>query len=83
METQETAGIDKFSQIYFFLILSFCFFSFSSLLILSGDGIPYVFLMISFIALLSGLFCGAAKIISWESREKNEYTCLYHIYITN
>ena len=66
MKQNEILGMKEFSLAYFFLTTSLCFFSFSALLMLVGDGFRNIFLWIAFITLLPGLFSGAGKIISWE-----------------
>lgn len=82
MQPTETGKMKEYCLVYFFLATSLCFFSFSALLELAGDRVPYVFLWIAFTALLSGLFCGAEKIISWE-RKVGKTINDFSLYITN
>ncbi len=72
MQPTETGKMKEYCLVYFFLATSLCFFSFSALLILAGNAVPNILLWIAFIALFSGLFCGAEKIISWERKVRKK-----------
>jgi hypothetical protein len=82
MKTTETGNTKEFCLIYFFLTTSLCFFSLSALLIVTGNAVPNTFLWVAFIALLSGLFRGAEKIISWE-RNIGKIINDFSLYIMN
>ncbi len=82
MKPTETVKTKEYSLVYFLLTTSLCFFSFSALLELAGDGVPHIIFWIAFISLFSGLFCGDEKIISWE-RKVGEIINDFSLYITN